>query len=78
MQESLDGVVGLGSMADNIWTHHLLVPGLIFVVVVVIVEILQVAYVCVCVNVQSVSLNMSEINKICQPGLKHVQNFIYF
>lgn len=57
MQESLDGVVGLGSMADNIWTHHLLVPGLIFVVVVVvIVEILQVAYVCVCVNVQSVSL----------------------
>lgn len=58
MQESLDGVVGLGSMADNIWMHHLLVPGLIFVVVVVIVivEILQVAYVCVCVNVQSVSL----------------------
>lgn len=55
MQESLDGVVGLGSMADNIWMHHLLVPGLIFVVVVV-VEILQVAYVCVCVNVQSVSL----------------------
>lgn len=54
MQESLDGVVGLGSMADNIWMHHLLVPGLIFVVVVVIVEILQVAY--VCVNVQSVSL----------------------
>lgn len=54
MQESLDGVVGLGSMADNIWMHHLLVPGLIFVVVVV--EILQVAYVCVCVNVQSVSL----------------------
>lgn len=53
MQESLDGVVGLGSMADNIWKHHLLVPGLIFVV---IVEILQVAYVCVCVNVQSVSL----------------------
>lgn len=51
MQESLDGVVGLGSMADNIWMHHLLVPGLIFVV-----EILQVAYVCVCVNVQSVSL----------------------
>lgn len=56
MQERLDGVVGLGSMADNIWMHHLLVPGLIFVVVVVIVEILQVAYVCVCVNVQSVSL----------------------
>lgn len=54
MQESLDGVVGLGSMADNIWMHHLLVPRLIFVVVVV--EILQVAYVCVCVNVQSVSL----------------------